>query len=181
MQNVRLFACVSTGALLAIGAALSSCDKCAGINCSPCDLSIDDINIYIDLDSVRGGFRKADVTGAYAVRYAAPGFTRPIDTVRQVRGGTDFYQGFVSLRSLPWSSVAVVQAPSSLESYTFRFVLPAISRTYDLSNIELQTGATGGDGCCDCGENKRRRFVLNGVSVVADGDGPGVRGAILRR
>jgi hypothetical protein len=182
MQNARLLTCASTTAWLAAVAVLSGCgDKCDGINCSPCDISIDNINVYIDLDSVHGGFRKADIAGTYAVRYAAPGFTAPIDTVRQARGGADFYRGVVSLRFLPWSSVAAVQAPYSLESYSFRFVLPAANRTYDLSNIELQVGPTGGDGCCDCGENKRRRFVLNGVPVVADGDGPGVRGAILRR
>jgi hypothetical protein len=137
-----------------------------------------DIRVVFDYDSVRGGFRKAETAGGYAVRYAAPGFAKPIDTVRQKRGGADFYWGYVSLRTLPWPTAP---ASSDLGSYSFRFVLPAVARTYDFTDIELEAGPSGGDGCCNCGENKRRRFLLNGVSVVADGYAYDGLGAVLQR
>ncbi|UOQ96280.1 hypothetical protein MUN81_13585 [Hymenobacter sp. 5317J-9] len=181
MKSPHLLSAFSIVALTGAGTLLSGCgDKCAGVYCSPCNAFIDDIIVYIDVDSLHGGFRRADLAGGYAVRYVAPGFARPIDTVRQVRGGTNFYNGGVTLRSLPWPAMVSVPAPSNLESYNFRFVLPATNRTYDLSDIELQIGESGGDGCCGCGQNTRRRFVLNGVPVVADGDGSG-RGAVLQR
>ncbi|MBD2722540.1 hypothetical protein [Hymenobacter armeniacus] len=181
MKNAHLLAAVSAVALTVLGTLLSGCgDKCAGVYCSPCDVSIDNISVYIDGDSLHGGFRKADLAGSYSVRYVAPGFARPVDTVRLVRGGPNFYTGGVTLRTLPWPTVVSIPAPYNLESYSFRFVLPAANRTYDLSNIELQIGGGSGDGCCNCGQNTRRRFVLNGVPVVADGDEAG-RGAVLRR
>jgi hypothetical protein len=182
MKHIRLAVCAGLGALALAGSTLSGCgDKCAGINCAPCSTSPNDIVVVFDRDSLRGGFRKAELSGAYAVVYAGPGFAAPLDTVHQARGKVDFYWGFVSLATLPWAANKI--QPPYPESYNFRFVLPNAGRTYDFSNIELQTGPSGNSGgCCgDCGQNTRRRFLLNGVPVVADGAEFDGRGATLRR
>ena len=165
------------------GVALAGCgDKCAGVYCAPCNAFTGDIVVAFDRDSLQGGFRKTEIDGAYAVLYVAPGFASPVDTVRQIRGGADFYRGYVSLGTLPWSIGPTTARGPYPGSYNFRFVLPRATRTYEISNIEIQTGASsGGDGCCDCGENKRRRFVLNGTSVVADGNENNERATLLRR
>ncbi|GAB3571748.1 hypothetical protein [Hymenobacter daeguensis] len=180
MQPFLALARIGVIALLVTsGVTLSGCfDKCVGVNCAPCNGLLDDITVVFDRDSLQGGFRKAEINGAYAVRYSAPGFTNPIDTVWQTRGGADFYGAITTLRRLPWPALPV---PYDLGSYSFRFVLPAANRTYSLSSIEVQAGAGGGDICCDCGTNKRRRFVLNGVAVVADGTTYDERAAIIRR
>ncbi|MBJ6109697.1 hypothetical protein JAO73_11785 [Hymenobacter sp. BT523] len=167
-------------ALLTAWATLSGCgSKCEDYVCAPCTPLPSDIVVVFDRDSLRGGFRKAEINGAYVVLYAAPGFTTPLDTVRQKRGGADFYQGFTSLGTLPWSIASPANQSTFPEGYNFRFVLPNASRTFDLSNIELKTES--GSGCCSCGYNTRRRFVLNGVPVVADGYEFDGRGAILQR
>ena len=84
--------------------ALDGCgDKCAGMYCAPCNAFTGDIVVAFDRDSIRGGFRKAEIDGGYVVLYVAPGFASPVDTVRQIRGGVDFYRGYSSLRTLPWS------------------------------------------------------------------------------
>ncbi|MBO2007939.1 hypothetical protein [Hymenobacter negativus] len=180
MYSLRQFTSIIIGAA-ACSVVLEGCiDKCVGVNCAPCNGLLDNIVVVFDRDSLQGGFRKAEMEGAYAVRYAAPGFTTPFDTIRQMRGGVDFHHG-VSLRVLPWPTVPAVQGPYELKNYSYRFVLPAANRTYDLSGIELQTGeGTGGD-CCDCGVNTRRRFTLNGAPVVADGAAYDQHAAIFRR
>ncbi|MBF9140177.1 hypothetical protein [Hymenobacter properus] len=171
-----------TGSALAtlLGVSLIGCgDKCEDYNCAPCTSAPNDIVVLFDTDSTQGGFRRAEISGGYVVLYTALGFTQPLDTVRQERGGLDFYRRPTSLRTLPWKV-----APNSAqlpypEGYNFRFVLPRANRGYDLSNIELRTEASG--GCCDCGHNTRRRFSLNGVPKVADGYEFDERGAVLRR
>lgn len=170
-------------ALFAAGSvALDGCgDKCAGVNCAPCNAFTDDIVVVFDRDSLRGGFRKAEIDGGYAVRYTAPGFTAPIDTVRQARNGADFYHGLISLGMLPWPKLLAGTSPRSLAAYSYRFVLPAPNRTYDLGSVELQTGPGNTESCCSCGENVRRRFTLNGVPVVLDGNANNERPAELRR
>lgn len=165
------------------GVALNGCgDKCAGMYCAPCNAFIGDIVVAFDRDSLQGGFRKAEIDGGYAVLYVAPGFASPVDTVRQIRGGVDFYRGYISLGTLPWSVGPTPARGPYPGSYNFRFVLPRANRAYEISNIDIQTGASsGGDGCCDCGENKRRRFTLNGTAVVLDGNANNERPAVFRR
>lgn len=172
----------SFGLLLALSGCFVGCgDKCAGTYCAPCNAFTGDIVVAFDHDSLQGGFRKAEIAGGYAVRYAAPGFGAPVDTVRQIRGGADFYRGLISLGTLPWPGQLGGAPQRSLAAYNYRFVLPRPGRTYDLSSVELQTARSAGDGCCDCGTNTRRRFVLNGAVVVLDGNANNERPAVLRR
>ena len=160
---------------------LAACNSCDDVECAPCNAFIGDIVLGFDRDSLQGGFRKAEINGGYAVRYAAPGFTTPIDTVRQAPNKADFYRGSISLGTLPWPRVLTTGTPYKLAAHSFRLVLPAANRTYDISNIELNTGPGDTESCCNCGENLRRRFVLNGAAIVADGNENNERAAVLRR
>jgi hypothetical protein len=157
----------TAGLLLALSSFLAACgDKCEGVHCAPCNGYIEEVALRFDLDSLRGGFRKAEINGGYAVRYRPPGFISPIDTVRQQRNGNNFYGLEIYLRSLaPYEP----SNPNSYTNYNYRLVLPAANRTYDISGIEVKS-ERGGDGCCNCGGNTRRRFALNGVPVVSDGE-----------
>ena len=184
MPSFRLFMRVITiiMGLAAGGVVLGSCgDKCTGLSCAPCNAFTNDIVVVFDRDSLQGGFRRAELNGGYAVRYTAPGFSAPVDTVRQTRGRADFYRGPISLLTLPWPGGLTGASQLSLEAYNYRFVLPALKRTYDMSKVELQTRAGDAESCCNCGENVRRRFTLNGVPVVLDGNANNEIPAVFRR
>lgn len=175
-MNIRF---ATTAGIISLLAALSGCgEKCEGVDCPPCNAFMNDIVVAFDRDSLQAGFRKAEIDGGYAVRYAAPGFSAPIDTVRQTRDGIDFYRGLISLRTL---AVGLGRPPGAPQAYNYRFVLPALNRTYDLANIELQTGPSDTGDCCGCGKNERRRFTLNGVPVVLDGNANNERPGVFRR
>ena len=170
------------GLLLTLSGLLAACgDKCDGMDCPPCNAFINDIVVVFARDSLQGGFRKAEKNGGYAVRYRAPGFNVPVDTVRQTRNGANFYQGLISLQMLAWPGALTGASQLGLEAYSYRFVLPALNRTYDINNVEMQTRAGDTGSCCDCGENVRRRFTLNSVPVVLDGNANNERPAFLRR
>jgi hypothetical protein len=181
MQNTRLAIRFIISVLVVVwGGVLSGCDECEGINCAPCNAYTSDIVLAFDSDSLRGGFRKAEISGAYAVRYSAPGFTDPVDTLRQTtRYGTNFYRYLIALNMLPWPGRLTGASAKGFITYNYRFVVPAANRTYDLRSIELQTEPNG--GCCGCGHNTRRRFVLNGVPIVADGSENDERPTIFQR
>jgi hypothetical protein len=178
-MNIRFATSASTISLLA---ALSGCgEKCEGVDCPPCSPFTNDIVVAFDRDSLRGGFRKAETDGGYVVRYPAPGFSAPADTVRQTRDELNFYRGVISLRTLAGLGRPPGGLTAQPEAYSYRFVLPALNRTYDLGNIELQTGPSDAGDCCNCGKNVRRRFVLNGVAVVLDGNANNEQPGLLRR
>ncbi|GAB3867823.1 hypothetical protein GCM10028824_11060 [Hymenobacter segetis] len=163
-------------------AALGGCgEKCEGVDCPPCSPFTDDIVVVFDRDSLQAGFRKAEIDGGYAVRFAAPGFNAPTDTVRQTRDGLNFYRGLISLRTLAGLGRPPGASQTALAASNYRFVLPALNRTYDLGNIELQTGPSDAGDCCNCGKNVRRRFTLNGVPVVLDGNANNEHPGVLRR
>ena len=181
MKNLRLLPLLEAVALLAASGTLAGCNACEDVDCAPCNIYIQDIVLVLDRDSLQSGFRRAEINGGYAVRYAAPGFTTPLDTVRQSPNGADFYRSVISLRELPWPRVLAAGTPYDPAAYNFRLALPAANRTYDISDIELKTGPGDPESCCSCGENLRRRFVLNGTAIVADGNKNNERATVLRR
>ena len=133
--------------------------------------------VRLDTDSRTSGFTSAEVVGAYLVRYAQPGFTTALDTVRNGLCGPSLYCA-VDLQHLPLPSSSS-RPVSNYTQLNYRFVLPAASRTYDLSNLDVAS-QPGGTGCCSCASNLRRRALLNGVAVADDGGGMG-NGIVLRR
>jgi hypothetical protein len=163
---------------MALGAGLAGCDRCEGIACSPCTRT-DNVNIYVDTNSSPGGFSSAEINGIYLVRYTSPGFMQPLDTVRTGLCSSNLFC-FIGLESYPIPGTQNVLGSRELPNYNFRFVLPNAGRTFDISNIEVQSEGPSGRGCCDCGQNVRRRLLLNGVPMADDGNGSG-RGFALRR
>ncbi|RZK16106.1 MAG: hypothetical protein EOO56_20845 [Hymenobacter sp.] len=130
--------------------------------------------MVFDLDSAARGFRAAELRGAYIVRYKRPGFAFARDTVRrQLRPASSLSNGFdryqLSLAELHWPG-GISYVPDTLMAHNYRLVLPAASRQYDLSNLEISI-AIGTSGCCNCPTNVRRRLLLNGQPIVADGGG----------
>lgn len=153
--------------LVALSGGLAGC--CGSIDCD-CDVvSASDVVFALDQDSLRGGFRAVEVKGTYAVRYARPSFSTPLDTVRSLLAGSNGYSSYVSLQNLNWSTKPVTPpaVTGGFIDYNYRVVLPNAGRTYDISNLEVATRVT--KGCCACPINERRRFVLNGNQVVAEG------------
>ncbi|OGX84715.1 hypothetical protein [Hymenobacter glacialis] len=162
--------------LLVLSAGLAGC--CGSIECD-CDAgSASDVVVSFDQDSLQSGFRAAEIRGAYAVRYVRPGFLTPLDTARQVLASTNFNStNYISLQTLRWpANPTLPTAGEAFTSYNYRLVLPNASRSYSISELEVATGA--GSGCCGCPFNIRRRFVLNGNPVIAEG---GAAYTVLRR
>ena len=151
---------------LVILGGLAGC--CGSIDCD-CDVSSSsDVVFFADQDSLRGGFRKAELRGAYAVRYAPPGFAGPADTAKLNLASTAFNSHYISLMALRWLPRPGAQpAPQAFTGYNYRFVLPKVNRIYDVSNLDVTTELTS--GCCACPVNTRRRFMLNGNLVIAEG------------
>lgn len=169
---------VATNLLLALGATLTGCgDKCADTVCVPCTRT-ENLSVSLDTRTQPGGFTGAEVAGAYVVRFAPPGFTTPLDTLRAGLCDASLHCHF-DLQTYPIPGVAGWQHSLAYTTYNYRFVLPRAGRTYDLSNLDVQSQPAG-PGCCSCASNVRRRALLNGVPVADDGGGEG-NGILLRR
>jgi hypothetical protein len=162
MRNWWKNGLLAAGAALA-GAGLGACESCEDIYCAPCSPFVNDVALYFDTDSTQQGFRRAELAGAYAVSFRRPGFGRATDTLRLI-GATNHLQYGVSLGSFP----GVYYSADSLKQYNYRIVLPAIGRTFEVSELDV-AGRYDTEGCCNCEENARRRFRLDGRAIVADG------------
>lgn len=154
--------------MLAIGSSPAGC--CGAVQCD-CDVSsASDVVLQLDADSLQNGFRAAEVRGAYVVRYARPGYLAPRDTARFRPIGSGAVGGpyfLVGLESLLWPVRAGGPPAAGLLDYDYRLLLPNANRTYEVSSLDVQTATAS--GCCACLVNTRRRFVLNGTPVVAEG------------
>ncbi|MDQ2794456.1 MAG: hypothetical protein M3Y12_10690 [Bacteroidota bacterium] len=151
-------------ALAALCFGLAGC--CQSTQCD-CDVSsAGDVVLLADQDSLRGGFRKAELRAAYAVRYVRPGFGTPVDTVALDLVGGAYPSASISLQALPLGRRAGA-ATGAFTNYDYRLVLPNARRTYEVSSLDVATGVTR--GCCACPINVRRRFVLDGRPVAAEG------------
>jgi hypothetical protein len=153
-------------------AALAGC--CGTKNCDTC-LS-EGFILRFDTDSLNGGFRWAEVRSAYVVRYTLNNYQQPLDTVRRQLNTnftfypTDFRVPLNQFRPRPGNSLHYTQ-------YSYRVMVPAAQRQYDVTNIEL--AFEEGKGCCACSRLTRRRFQLNAAPVVADP--PDAERLVLRR
>ena len=107
----------------------------------------------------------------------------PVSLLRLIRSVSEA-GNLTSIRSRSACNAALVPAAVGAGSYrglhdNYRFVVPAANRTHEMSNLEVKMEASG-TKCCDCGTNVRRRFVLNGRQIIADGSENQERGIILR-
>lgn len=150
--------------LATLACGLAGC--CGSIQCD-CDVSsAGDVVLRADQDSLQGGFRQAELRGAYAVRYVRPGFATPADTVPLNLVGGPYPSASISLQNLP-PVKGTGQAAAGFTAYDYRLVLPNARRIYEVSGLDVATTTTS--GCCACPLNARRRFDLDGRAVVAEG------------
>ncbi|QNH61669.1 hypothetical protein [Hymenobacter sediminicola] len=113
-----------------------------------------------------GGFQSSEIRSAYLVRYTFNDYQRPLDTLRQP---TSYQYNY------PYFEESGVTLASTEHSY--RIVVPAAQRQYDITDIELSYEK--GTGCCACDQLRRRKFKRDNVVVIADA--PNAEGVILRR
>jgi hypothetical protein len=112
------------------------------------------------------------------VRYKRPGFGAARDTVRRLAtAGNGFGRYQVALLQVRWPRGGY--GADTLQAHNYRVVLPAANRQYNLADLELRSQISA-EGCCACPGNVRRRLLLNGLPVVADGAGD-ARLVIIRR
>jgi hypothetical protein len=139
-----------------------------GIGCCDCFNPTTDLSLEFSADSLGGaGFRRAEWRSAYVVRYEAT-LTEPIDTLRQALPGATSPAGGSYLYVLEGGSGPVAWLDSrwagSKPVGSFRVLVPAAGRTYDLTDIDLKT--TGGGGRCGCYRIERFNFSLNGQRIT---------------
>lgn len=157
-----------------------------GLNCSQqtCDCfseGEDNVLLRFDLDSLNQGFRRAELRNAYVVRYSAPSFATPLDTVRDRASQAqqlDFYANRGVLLNYLFE-----RRPNSTQNFTeynYAVVLPQASRRYLVSELEL-AGETRGSRCCSCYRNTRKRLRLDGTYLVAEGPLGNPAAPVLRR
>lgn len=164
--------------LLLLLPGLSGCLGCNSQICDCFDGGENDIYLAFDSDSSRQGFRKAELAGAYVVRYARSGFTTALDTARigptptypSERAGFGVILNYVFRQQTTLPDVA---------ANNYAIVLPRVSRRYQVAGIEIANETTG-SRCCRCLTNTRKRVVLDGSALIADGNEGGPL-AVLRR
>ncbi len=154
--------------VLACPALLTGCG-CGTVDCDACNPLADELILFrLSADSLQSGFRRAEVASTYVVRYANPDFTQPRDTIRQsfraLYQGLGYTERDVALNLLFATKVAT--ANEFLRS-SYRIAVPAASRQFDVTGLDIISEE--GTGCCACSFNARRRYSLNGTTIVADG------------
>ncbi|MCC2547624.1 hypothetical protein LJY25_14305 [Hymenobacter sp. BT175] len=130
-----------------------------------CDCGYDgpaEIALRFSPDSLSGqGFRRAEVRSAYLIRYAGT-LTNTIDTLRQRPGGLPPIGTLESLYISEGAGASLwlrryTYANQPISSY--RLVVPAASRQFDVTDIDIQAKASKGCGCVSV---ERLDFSLNG-------------------
>jgi hypothetical protein len=110
------------------------------------------------------GFRRAELRSAYLVRYSTADFQQPFDTLRQPNpkmpnSTTPVLSIYYPAGHLPQFAVSDYVSLSTF-ARSFRLVVPAASRTYDITNIVLKQEP--GETRCAGERITRREATVNG-------------------
>ncbi len=132
------------------------------IGCCDCgDEGPAEVALRFNADTLGGpGFRQAEIRTAYLIRYAGT-LTNTIDTLRQRTAGQS--STLESLNIQPGVGASVWLRPytyANLPVGSYRLVVPAANRTFDITDIDIQT-RTGSEPC-GCLFVERLDFSLNG-------------------
>lgn len=116
------------------------------------------------LASTGVGFRKAEVRSAYIVRYRDADFQSMDDTLRQPTAATatstkPLFHIYYGLGHPPLFEIPAFER-QNIYARSFRLVVPAANRTYDISNVVL-TQEPGGSRCSS-ERLTRREATVNG-------------------
>ena len=150
-------------AVLAAAVALPACQQICPLNMAPPPVFM--LAFSADTATTNGvGFRRAEVRSAYLVRYTTADFQQPTDTLRQPTPQTPLnntkpvlaiYYGAGHPPQLPLPDNGNQQPGRS-----YRLVLPAANRTYDINNIVLKEEL--GKTRCEGYRITRREATVNG-------------------
>ena len=110
------------------------------------------------------GFRKAEIRTAYLVRYRAADFQSFVDTLRQPTAATrnstkPVFPVFYGPAHAPQFALDEYVS-QNVFARSFRLVVPAASRTYDINNVVLEQ--TASSGRCAAPHLSRREATING-------------------
>lgn len=142
-------------------------------SCCDCSSSPDyDLSTFaFSADSLGGtGFRREELRTAYLVTYAQPSFQGLRDTVRQRSASTPP----IALGNIFPVDYSFSAAPNAAEfslythpGLSYRIVVPATGRAYEIDNISKVFADREGDGC-NCEEIKEQRFTVDGQPTALD-------------
>ncbi|GAB3579077.1 hypothetical protein [Hymenobacter daeguensis] len=116
------------------------------------------------LSSTGVGFRQAEVRSAYIVRYGSTDFQPLIDTLRQKNAPSApaTQPIFVVLhgKNYPTQFSLPEYVRQNVSARSYRLVVPAAGRTYDITNVVLEQA--NGSGRCASPYVSRREATING-------------------
>jgi hypothetical protein len=138
-----------------VSASLSSCCDCDSDRFAT-------LTLRFNPDSLGGpGFRRAEVGSAYVVRYAAT-LSSPIDTLRQRPAGSNSAPEaeFLALDRQSFNLYLPINTRAGQAVSSYRLVVPAATRRYDLTDLDVKTSTSKGP--CSCSGIDRLDFSLNG-------------------
>lgn len=112
------------------------------------------LDLSFSVDSLTGrGYRRAELRTAYVVRYTDRQTMQVLDTLRQPNDIT-LYWPQAQLGLLFVAAPNAVQAPAQ----SFRVVVPASNRTYDLEELDVVVNETN----CGCVNARLRGLNVDG-------------------
>lgn len=140
----------------------------AGCDCPKADLAPPQFMLAFSTDTLASGglgFRRAEVRSAYLVRYAGPAWQQPVDTLRAptLRSGTSPVLAIYYYRAdnpHPPQFALPDYVSQNVFARSFRLVVPAASRRYDIANLVLEQAA--GRGRCPLTYTTRNEATVNG-------------------
>ncbi len=150
-------------AMLAAATALPACQQTCPANLAPPPFIT--LAFSTDTTAANGpGFRRAELRTAYLVRYSSADFWSLIDTLRQPGTATatstkPVFPIYYGAGYPPQFGLPEFVSQNTF-ARSFRLVVPAANRTYDISNIVLQQEP--GNNHCDGYQLTRREVTVNG-------------------
>lgn len=144
-------------------AALPACQQACPLNMSPPPTFM--LAFSTDTTESAGlGFRRAEVRSAYLVHYRTADFQQPLDTLRQPSAITS-PSSTKPVLAIYYSAghppqFAVPDYATTQAGQSCRLVVPAVNRTYDISNVVLKQEP--GETNCAGYRITRREAIVNG-------------------
>ncbi len=153
---------VGAGVLAAGLLALAGCAR----GCQEPSPFPDSFPLAFGADTVRSngtGFRRAEVRSAYLVRYATTDLQQPLDTLHANTGrggGRLFLDVYYPSSSDGRPGFDLRGSSSRSDAHSFRLLVPAAGRTYDITAVVLEYAT--GPGKCPEYRVTRREATING-------------------
>lgn len=150
-------------ALLVAAGALPACQQICPANASPPPVFT--LAFSTDIAKSSGfGFHRTEVRSAYLVHYGTADFQQPTDTLRQPAPATPLNSTRPVLAIYYGAGeppqFAVPDYDNQQRALSYRLVVPAANRTFDISNVVLKQEP--GKDRCDGYRLTRREATVNG-------------------